>query len=222
MTWPLSTVSVPCFLVLIGVFFSLAAVGGGSETKFTDLKETFSSESVDSPRNKKKETKTTETRHKNAKRTLKSEKEFLKFSFKYQQVLAERDAAPTVRDDKLESLCRELQRQNKMLMVLCKWVSTEGQNIRLDLSARFHTAIKDVANKLEEQKNENLSQLKDNELLRDKLKQFADQYALAERQFEQKLKQKTLELELADLKIKQHEEKLIQEQVQMKVYAEWF
>lgn len=34
------------------------------------------------------------------------------------------------------------------------------------------------------------------------------------------LKQKTLELQLADLKTKQCEEKLIQEQTQMKVYAE--
>lgn len=34
------------------------------------------------------------------------------------------------------------------------------------------------------------------------------------------LKQKTLELQLSDLKIKQHEEKQIQEQAQMKVYAE--
>ncbi|GMI80627.1 hypothetical protein like AT5G50840 [Hibiscus trionum] len=193
------------------------SVEGGSETKSTDLKETYSSESVDSLKNKK--TETTETKRKSAKRTLKSEKEFLEFSFKYQQVLAERDAAIAVRD-KLESLCRELQRQNKMLMDECKRVSTEGQNIRLDLSARFHNAIKDVTNKLEEQKNECLSTLKENEMLREKLKQFADQYALSEQQFEQKLKQKTLELELADLKIKQHEEKLIQEQVQMKVYAE--
>ncbi|KAE8670691.1 beta-taxilin-like isoform X3 [Hibiscus syriacus] len=110
-----------------------------------------------------------------------------------------------------------------MLMDECKRVSTEGQDIRLDLAARFHNAIKDssdVTNKMEEQKNECLSQLKENEMLREKLKQFADQYALSEQHFEQKLKKKTLELELADLKIKQHEEKLVQEQVQMKVYAE--
>ncbi|XP_039038836.1 beta-taxilin-like isoform X2 [Hibiscus syriacus] len=190
---------------------------GGSETKSTNLKETYSSESVDSAKNKK--TETIETKRKNAKRTLKSEKEFLEFSFTYQQVLAERDSAIAVRD-KLESLCRELQRQNKMLMDECKRVSTEGQDIRLDLSARFHNAIKDVTNKMEEQKNECLSQLKENEMLREKLKQFADQYALSEQHFEQKLKQKTLELELADLKIKQHEEKLVQEKTQMKVYAE--
>ncbi|MBA0776034.1 hypothetical protein Gotri_011093 [Gossypium trilobum] len=162
---------------------------------------------------------TTETKRKTAKRTSKSEKEFLEFSLKYQQVIAERDTAIAVRD-KLESLCRELQRQNKMLMDECKRVSTEGQNLRLDLSARFQDAIKDVSNKLEEQKDDCLSQLKENEMLRDKLKELADQYALSEQQYAQKLKQKTLELQLSDLKIKQHEEKLTQEQAQMKVYAE--
>ncbi|MBA0666299.1 hypothetical protein Goklo_002725 [Gossypium klotzschianum] len=57
-------------------------------------------------------------------------------------------------------------------------------------------------------------------MLRNKLKEFADQCALAEQQYAQKLKQKTLELQLANLKIKQHEEKLVEEQAQMKVYAE--
>nr|KJB60587.1 hypothetical protein B456_009G314800 [Gossypium raimondii] len=192
-------------------------IGRGSETNLTALKESSSSESIDLPKNKK--TETTETKRKTAKRTSKSEKEFLEFSLKYQQVIAERDTAIAVRD-KLESLCRELQRQNKMLMDECKRVSTEGQNLRLDLSARFQDAIKDVSNKLEEQKDDCLSQLKENEMLRDKLKELADQYALSEQQYAQKLKQKTLELQLSDLKIKQHEEKLTQEQAQMKVYAE--
>ncbi|KAG6602327.1 Alpha-taxilin, partial [Cucurbita argyrosperma subsp. sororia] len=53
-----------------------------------------------------------------------------------------------------------------------------------------------------------------------KLKQLIDQFALSEQQFAQKLKQKTLELQIADLKTKQCEEKLIQEQSQMKSYAE--
>ncbi|TYJ37412.1 hypothetical protein E1A91_A05G374000v1 [Gossypium mustelinum] len=193
------------------------SVEGVSEATLTPLKETSSSESVNSLKDKKPET--TETKRKNAKHTFKSEKEFLEFSLKYQQILAERDAAIAVRD-KLESLCRELQRQKKMLMDECKRVSTEGQNLRLDLSARFQDAIKDVSNKLEEQKDECLSQLKENEMLRNKLKEFADQCALAEQQYAQKLKQKTLELQLANLKIKQHEEKLVEEQAQMKVYAE--
>lgn len=181
------------------------------------LKDISSPESVDASKNRKLET--TEAKRKNAKRTFKSEKEFLEFTLKYQQVLAERDSAIAVRD-KLESLCRELQRQNKILMDECKRVSTEGQSLRLDLSARFQDAIKDVSNKLEEQKDECLSQLKENEMLRTKLKQLVDQYTLSEQQFAQKLKQKTLELQLADLKIQQHAEKLVQEQCQIKLYAE--
>ncbi|PPS12670.1 hypothetical protein GOBAR_AA07976 [Gossypium barbadense] len=243
-----------CTEVKVDLEGEYQTVEGVSEATLTPLKETSSSESVNSLKDKKPET--TETKRKNAKRTCKSEKEFLEFSLKYQQILAERDAAIAVRD-KLESLCRELQRQKKMLMISlqicplflsflfpglghlpchqryhvakfqreggrdeCKRVWTEGQNLRLDLSARFQDAIKDVSNKLEEQKDECLSQLKENEMLRNKLKEFADQCALAEQQYAQKLKQKTLELQLANLKIKQHEEKLVEEQAQMKVYAE--
>ncbi|CAJ2629652.1 beta-taxilin isoform X1 [Trifolium pratense] len=185
------------------------------ETKAVPLNES-APEIVDSSKNKKPET---SEKRKVSKRTLKAEKELLEFSLKYQQVLAERDSAHAVRD-KLESLCRELQRQNKMLMEECKRVSTEGQNLRLDLSAKFQDAIKDVSSRLEERKDDCLSQLKENDMLRNNLKQLAEQYELSEQQYAQKLKQKSLELQIAELKIKQHEEKLAQEQSQMKLYAE--
>ncbi|EOA14605.1 hypothetical protein CARUB_v10027856mg [Capsella rubella] len=168
---------------------------------------------------KPKKQEAVETKRKGSKNMFKSEKEFLEFMLKYQQVLSERDSAITVRD-KLESLCRELQRQNKMLMEECKRVSTEGQSLRSDLSTKFQDAIKDVSIKLDEQKDESLAQLKENEMLRTKLKHLADQYTLSEQQHEQRLKQKTLELQISALKIKQHEEKLIHEQSQMKVYAD--
>ncbi|XP_028126960.1 beta-taxilin-like isoform X1 [Camellia sinensis] len=200
------------------------AIEGTLETQAAHMKETSSTENAEN--NVKIET--SKVKRKNTKRTCKSEKEFLEFTLKYQQVLAERDTAITVRD-KLESLCRELQRQNKMLMDECKRVSTEGQNLRLDLSSKFRDAIKEVSNKLEEQKGDSMSQLKENEIiirkffkfrLRSNLKQLADQYALSEEQYEQKLKQKTLELQLADLKMQQQGEKLLQEQSQMMLYAE--
>ncbi|PPD79112.1 hypothetical protein GOBAR_DD23965 [Gossypium barbadense] len=236
----------------------IEGIGRGSETNLTALKESSSSESIDLPKNKK--TETTETKRKTAKRTSKSEKEFLEFSLKYQQVIAERDTEIVRFFMSEHNLCKIFNLYDKEDE--CKRVSTEGQNLRLDLSARFQDAIKDVSNKLEEQKDDCLSQLKENEmmkkpdrtgwlvlirnqmlaLLRDKLKELADQYALSEQQYAQKiavrdkleslcrelqrqnkmlmLKQKTLELQLSDLKIKQHEEKLTQEQAQMKVYAE--
>jgi hypothetical protein len=88
----------------------------------------------------KKQQEVVESKRKGSKNMFKSEKEFLEFMLKYQQVLSERDSAITVRD-KLESLCRELQRQNKMLMEECKRVSTEGQTLRSDLSTKFQDAI---------------------------------------------------------------------------------
>ncbi|CAH8383808.1 unnamed protein product [Eruca vesicaria subsp. sativa] len=177
-----------------------------------------STQSVDSVKPRKQEA-VESSKRKSSKNVFKSEKEFLEFMLKYQQVLSERDSAITVRD-KLESLCRELQRQNKLLMEECKRVSTEGQTLRSDLSTKFQDAIKDVSIKLDEQKDESLSQLKENEMLRTKLKHLADQYMLSEQQHEQRLKQKTLELQISELKIKQHEEKLIHEQSQMKIYAD--
>ncbi|XP_074582758.1 uncharacterized protein LOC141839012 isoform X2 [Curcuma longa] len=160
-----------------------------------------------------------ETKRKIVKRNTKSDKELLEFTLKYQKVVAERDAAISVRE-RLESLCRELQRQNKMLMDECQRVSTEGQNMRQDLSTKFNDAIKDISNKLEVQKDECLSQLDENEILRNKLKLLADQYALSEQHFSQKLQQKALELQLADLKLQQQEEKSAKEQTQMQLYAE--
>ncbi|KAK1409552.1 hypothetical protein QVD17_36078 [Tagetes erecta] len=162
---------------------------------------------------------TSEIKRKSAKRTFKTEKEFFEFTLSYQKVISERDAAISMRD-KLESLCRELQHQNKMLMDECKRVSTESQNLRLELSNKFQEAIKDVTNKLEEQRDDSLTQLKENEMLRNKLKQNESQMILTEQQHAHQLKQKTLELQIADLKIQQHEEKLVKEQSQMKTYAD--
>eukprot|EP01018_Ginkgo_biloba_P015867 Gb_38239 [translate_table: standard] len=107
-----------------------------------------------------------------------------------------------------------------MLTDECKKVSTEGQQKRLELSTRFHEAIKDVSNKLEEQRDERLSQLKENEMLREKLKQFAEQYEICEQQFMQQLKKKTLELQLAEVKLQQQQEASCQEQAKMQLYTE--
>ncbi|KAI3740242.1 hypothetical protein L2E82_30667 [Cichorium intybus] len=102
----------------------------------------------------------------------------------------------------------------------CKRVSTESQNLKLDISNKFHGAIKDVTNKLEEQRDGRLTQLKENEMLRTLLKQKEEHNALNIQQYTQQLKQKSLELQIADLKTQQHEEKLVKEQSQMKMYAE--
>ncbi|KAG0489623.1 hypothetical protein HPP92_006486 [Vanilla planifolia] len=190
-----------------------------TEVKRKSSKNNFKLEKELLELNLKYQKETTEVKRKSSKNNFKLEKELLELNLKYQKVIAERDAAVAVRD-RLESLCRELQRQNKLLMEECHRVSTEGQNMRLDLSKKFNDAIKDVNSKLEEQKNDCISQLKENETLRNKLTHLAEQYALSEQQFAQKLKQKTLELQLADLKMQQQQERSAQEQSQVQSYGE--
>ncbi|CAN6289786.1 unnamed protein product [Urochloa humidicola] len=150
---------------------------------------------------------------------LEKDRELFELAQQYHKVVAERDAAIAVKE-KLESLCREFQRQNKMLKEECRRVSTEGQNMRMELSDKFNNAIKDVSVKLEEQKNECIAQLEENNMLRNKLKDLADQYNITQQKYAHQLKEKMLELELADLKLQQHQEKAAQEHKQMQLYAE--
>ncbi|XP_015631153.1 beta-taxilin isoform X2 [Oryza sativa Japonica Group] len=150
---------------------------------------------------------------------VEKDRELFELAQAYHKVVAERDAAIAVKE-KLESLCREFQRQNKMLKEECRRVSTEGQNMRMELSDKFNNAIKDVSVKLDEQKNECIAQLEENNLLRSKLKDLADQYNITQQKYAHQLKEKMLELELADLKMQQHQEKTAQEQTQMQLYAD--
>ncbi|GLJ26374.1 hypothetical protein SUGI_0508170 [Cryptomeria japonica] len=186
---------------------------------------TYRHNSNDNSRSLKPES-NSEMKVKQTKGTSKPGKELTDLHQKYLQVLAERDSVLlelkkniSLRE-KLEALCRELQRQNKMLTEECRKVSTEGQQKRLELSNKFHDAIKDVSTKLEEQKDERISQLKENEKLRDRLKQFSEQYEICKQQFEQQLKKKTLELQLAEIKLQQQQEACNQEQAKSQLYTE--
>ncbi|XP_044981908.1 beta-taxilin [Hordeum vulgare subsp. vulgare] len=191
-----------------------ADIGGAKDA----MKESFVVEQAESLPNQKE---IGEPKRKVVKRNSKLEKdrELLQLAQRYHGVVAERDAAIAVKE-KLESLCREFQRQNKMLKEECQRVSTEGQNFRMEMSDKFENAMKAVSIKLEEQKNECIAQFEENNSLRNKLKDLADQYSIIQQKYAHQLKEKTLELELADLKIQQHQAKAAQEHAQMVLYAE--
>jgi hypothetical protein len=102
--------------------------------------------------------------------TRQLEKELLALRRKCEQVNKEKDTIygeftkVSALRQKLESLCRELQRQNKILLDENKRVSTEEQQKRQELSTKFHNTIKDITSKLEEQGDERLQQIKENEM----------------------------------------------------------
>eukprot|EP00741_Cyanophora_paradoxa_P017349 tig00020961_g16759.t1 len=121
---------------------------------------------------------------------------------------------------KLETLCRELQKNNKIILEESKRVALDEATKRQELSKKFHDTIKDITQKLEEQGEERMKQFRENELLRDKLKNFAEQYELREQHFAHQLKTKDLEQQLWQAKFQQQKELADQEAVKAAAYKE--
>ncbi|CAI7872345.1 unnamed protein product, partial [Closterium sp. NIES-54] len=76
-------------------------------------------------------------------------------------VMAEMRKSATLRG-KLETLCRELQKQNKTILEESKKAANEQQQKREELSSKFLDSIKDIELRLEEQGAERSSHLKEN------------------------------------------------------------
>eukprot|EP01112_Ceratiomyxa_fruticulosa_P006757 TRINITY_DN1763_c0_g1_i4.p1 TRINITY_DN1763_c0_g1~~TRINITY_DN1763_c0_g1_i4.p1 ORF type:complete len:349 (+),score=85.39 TRINITY_DN1763_c0_g1_i4:243-1289(+) len=145
---------------------------------------------------------------------------------RYDVVCKERDSAlqditkVTNVKNKLEILCRELQKQNKSVMDESRKVGEEEAARRQELSSRFHATINDVTVKLEEQGEERLKQLQENETLREKLRAFVEQYEIREQHFGTQLKAKELEGQLLEAKLKQQLELTMQEALKAQSYKE--
>ncbi|CAI5523573.1 unnamed protein product [Closterium sp. Naga37s-1] len=78
-------------------------------------------------------------------------------------VMAEMRKSATLRG-KLETLCRELQKQNKTILEESKKAANEQQQKREELSSKFLDSIKDIELRLEEQGAERSSHLKENHI----------------------------------------------------------
>jgi len=104
---------------------------------------------------------------------------------------------------KLETLCRELQKQNKASQEDSKRMAEEEKVRRSDLSKKFHEKIQEISKKMEEQGEERIKLYKENEVLREKIKNFVEQYEIREKHFETQVKSKDLEIKLLEAKVKQ-------------------
>ena len=76
---------------------------------------------------------------------------------------------------KLEALCRELQVQNKGLIVSRQQVSADECQKRADLGKTFGDQLKDISVKMEAQDTERIRVHEENVDLRTKLKNFIEQ-----------------------------------------------
>ncbi|KAK9247882.1 myosin-like coiled-coil protein-domain-containing protein [Lipomyces tetrasporus] len=112
------------------------------------------------------------------------------------QARSEMKKALSVRE-KLENLCRELQKENKRIMDESKKLAQSEQEKRDELSAKFESKIVEVKSRMEMHNHGKLiAQADENDVLKDRLKTFFEQYELRDAQLQKLLRSKDLEVQV--------------------------
>ncbi|KAI9098678.1 myosin-like coiled-coil protein-domain-containing protein [Phlyctochytrium arcticum] len=139
--------------------------------------------------------------------TKRLEREHAKVKRKIDQSTRERDTAKsdlaklTTRHNKLETLCRELQKENKRVKEESKRLAISEQQKREELSSKFESTIWEIKSKMEEDGDEKRRRAEDNEMLKDKFKKFLEQYTLREKHYTSCTKSLHLEIQLLEAKL---------------------
>ena len=122
--------------------------------------------------------------------------------------------------DRLEELCRELQKQNKVVLDRAQESVNDEQARRQEISAKFSATLDDVSVKLEEQAEARKQQAIENDDLRDKLKDLLEKFEIREKHFETQLQTKDLENQISNAKLEQQTALTAQETHKITVYEE--
>jgi len=138
--------------------------------------------------------------------------ELLKLERSHQEVLVQLDMAVKEKEraqdglrkanamrDKLEELCRQLQKENKEVMEEARKLREDDASARGALQQRFQSAINDVTTKMDAQAAERATQLTENDALRGKLSDVLAQFET----FNQLVHKKDLETQLAQARLEQ-------------------
>ncbi|KAL8577325.1 hypothetical protein ACOMHN_048379 [Nucella lapillus] len=133
------------------------------------------------------------------------------------QLQAEHTKA-VIAKSKLESLCRELQKQNKAVKEESILRQKEEEEKRKEISAKFQTTIGEIQTQMTDNHEKNVKLREENHDLATKLKKFLEQEELREQQIEKLTKHRELENQLAETKLahaaaimKEQEEKHLRE-----------
>lgn len=105
---------------------------------------------------------------------------------------------------KLETLCRELQKENKRVKEDSKRLAQSEQQKRVELNNKFETTIFEIKTKMDEESGiAGKRRFEDNEL-KDKFKSFLEQYELREQHYHSTLRAKELEVQLNQARAEQY------------------
>jgi hypothetical protein len=137
------------------------------------------------------------------------EKTILNITKQRDQIQTEHGKTLLVKN-KLESLCRELQRQNKLVKEESIQRIEEEEKKRKEISNKFQGAIDEINQSVASNSEKNNTLIQENVQLTTKLKNLIDQYEVREQHIEKVLKHKDLEVQLANAKLQQSELKIVE------------
>jgi len=141
---------------------------------------------------------------------IEMEKTFMRVSNQRDCVQTEYTKVLLVKE-KLESLCRELQKQNKIVKEESIARIEEEEKKRKEISNKFQGAIDEINTQVGQNSEKNNMLIQENVQLTTKLKDLIEQYEAREQHIEKVLKHKDLELQLANAKLQQSELKLTEQ-----------
>ncbi|KFM79680.1 Alpha-taxilin, partial [Stegodyphus mimosarum] len=119
---------------------------------------------------------------------------------------------------RLESLCRELQRQNRAVKEESLLRIKEEEEKRKEVANKFQVTLNDISALMQENSKKNIQLREENTELAKKLKALVDHYEMWEKHMEKVVQQKDLEVQLSKAKhakinllLKQETEKFLKE-----------
>lgn len=115
---------------------------------------------------------------------------------------------------KLEGLCRELQRQGKLIKEECMLRIREEEEKRKEVAGKFQATLMDITAVLEENQTRSLQLKNENSDLVQKLKSLIDHYDLWEKNVDKVLQQKELQVQVATTHLQRAQGQLQQERQQ--------
>ncbi|KAI8437835.1 hypothetical protein MSG28_012053 [Choristoneura fumiferana] len=128
---------------------------------------------------------------------------------------------------KLESLCRELQKQNKAIKEESLLKIREEEERRKETQAKFQNTLTEITTLLQQNNEKNAKLRDDNISMSEKFKSVVQQYQLREQQVDKMGKQMALESQLSDAKLQKaalehqaEKERLVAETEHLKVIVE--
>lgn len=121
---------------------------------------------------------------------------------------------------KLESLCAELQKVQKTLLDENRRITEQERSRRQELADKFQWTIRDVREKMDQQAQDRLQQVKENDDLRRKFKKFLEQYEEREKELIEQQKRRELETQMVGLRLAEQEKLYKQEAQKLQVCSQ--